>query len=293
MITPWMALVLLDTVTVATFARCFSGPGELAIVVPICLGAHLLAHLGRRVRREGRPGAGIALWILTVVLVAYVPLALVDGASFRLGFLPLTGTQHLLASQLHAGWLIFSNRVAPVSQASGLVLAAGWAAGVLALAAEALDADTTLPAIVALVPAFDVVVFTGTLGTSTGRAPELAALAALAVLVPRRHEPAPGKRTGRDGQAGGFCGAAGLRPRRHATASCQPAIAVCCRRLGTRRRHRRRRDRASRPRCDEHGVVGLARDRQRLHGERHRCARSPTRSRLDQPVRRRRRGGDR
>ena len=181
MITPWMALVLLDTVTVATFARCFSGPAELAIVLPVCIGAHLLAHLGRRLRGEGRPVAGIALWALTVLLVAYVPLALVNGASFRLGFLPLTGTQHVLGSQLHAAWLIFSNRIAPVSQAPGLVLAAGWAAGLLALAAEALDADTTLPAIVALVPAFDIVVFTGTLGTSTGRAPELAALAALAV----------------------------------------------------------------------------------------------------------------
>ena len=53
--TPWMALVLLDAVTVATFARCFNGPGELAIVVPICVGAHLLAHAARRVSRRGLP----------------------------------------------------------------------------------------------------------------------------------------------------------------------------------------------------------------------------------------------
>ena len=92
MITPWTALVLLDAVTVATFARCFSGPGELAIAVPVCVGAHLLAHLGRRLRRDGNAGGGVALWILTVVLIVYVPLALVDGSSFRFGLLPLTGT---------------------------------------------------------------------------------------------------------------------------------------------------------------------------------------------------------
>ncbi len=181
MITPWTALVLLDVVAVATFARCFSGPGELANIVPVCLGAHLIAHLGRRLRRGGNTAGGIALWALTAALVAYVPVALLDGASFRLGLLPLTGTQHVLGHQLGAAWLIFSDRVAPVAEARGLVLAAAWAGGVLAMAAEALDADTTLPAIVALVPAFDIVVFTGTLGTSTGRAPELAALAALAV----------------------------------------------------------------------------------------------------------------
>jgi transglutaminase-like putative cysteine protease len=175
-----MALVLLDAVTVATFARCFNGPGELAIVVPVCIGAHLLAHLARRVSRQGRPLGGYALWALTVVLVALVPVALVDSASFSWG-LPLGATQHVLAHQMHAAWLIFSVRIAPVTESPGLVIATAWAAGVLALAAEALDADTALPAIVALVPAFDIVVFTGTLGTPTGRAPELAAVAALAV----------------------------------------------------------------------------------------------------------------
>lgn len=178
--TPWMALVLLDAVTVATFARCFDGPGELALVVPVCVGAHLLAHLARRVSRQGHPLRGYGIWVLTLVLVAFVPIVLVDGASFAWG-LPLGGTQHVLAHQMHVAWLIFSVQVAPVTESPGLVLATAWAAGVLALAAEALDADSALPAVVALVPAFDIVVFTGTLGTPTGRAPELAALAALAV----------------------------------------------------------------------------------------------------------------
>jgi len=178
--TPWMALVLLDAVTVATFARCFNGPGELALVVPVCVGAHLLAHLARRVGRNGHSLGGYGLWALTALLVAFVPVVLVDGSTFTWG-LPLGATQHVLAHQMHVAWLIFSARVAPVTESRGLVIATAWAAGVLGLAAEALDADSALPAVVALVPAFDIVVFTGTLGTPTGRAPELAALAALAV----------------------------------------------------------------------------------------------------------------
>ena len=88
MITPWMALVLLDTVTVATFARCFSGPGELAIVVPICLGAHLLAHLGRRVRRRRAARRRYRPVDPSPWFSSHTCRSLVDGASFRLGFLP-------------------------------------------------------------------------------------------------------------------------------------------------------------------------------------------------------------
>ncbi len=62
MITPWMALVLLDAVTVASFARCFSGPGELLIAVPVCIGAHLLAHLARNVSKAGQRAGGWGLW---------------------------------------------------------------------------------------------------------------------------------------------------------------------------------------------------------------------------------------
>jgi transglutaminase-like putative cysteine protease len=178
--TPWAALVLLDAVTVATFARCFDGPGELAIVVPLCVGAHLLAHLARRLSRHDHRLGGFGLWALTVVLVAFVPVALLDSSTLSWG-LPLGLTQHVVSQQMDVAWNIFSTRIAPVSESRGLVLATAWAAGALALAAEALDADSGLPRVVALVPAFDIVVFTGTLGTATGRAPELAVLAALAV----------------------------------------------------------------------------------------------------------------
>lgn len=173
---PWLALVLLDTITVATFARCFTGPGELAYAIPVCIGAHVAARLARLVAQRGHRYYSLLTWALAIVLVALVPVLLVEGT------LPIGHAREVLGSQLHLAWHVFSYKVSPVAQVPGLVLAGAWAAGVLALAAEALDADTTLPAIVALVPAFDIVMFTGTLGTSTGRAPELAALAACAVL---------------------------------------------------------------------------------------------------------------
>ena len=175
----WISLVLVNLVTVATFARCFTGPGELVLLLPICLLSHVVARIGRIVGRTSRAG-GAAIWVVAILLVAWVPIAVFDWHSLWWG-LPLGRSQHLLAAQFHAGWATFSNRVAPVAEIPALVMAAAWASGAVALAAEALDADAALPAIVALIPAFDIVVFTGTLGTSAGRAPELAALAAFAV----------------------------------------------------------------------------------------------------------------
>ncbi len=176
----WITLVLVDLVTVATFARCFTGPGELLLLVPLCLLAHLVARAGRIVGRRTNRLLGAGIWLLAVILVAWVPIAALDWHSLSWG-LPLASSQHVLASQFHAGWAIFSNQVAPVAENRGLVIAAAWASGAVGLAAEALDADETLPAIVALIPAFDIMVFTGTLGTPTARGPELAALAAFGV----------------------------------------------------------------------------------------------------------------
>ena len=174
------ALLLVDAVAVATLARCFDGPSELLLLVPVCVLAHLLGRGARLLAADGRRGLGGLVWAVALVALAYLPVAALDGGSLSY-LIPLGPTGHLLGSQLSSAWQIFANEVSPVETQRGLVLAAAWAAGAVGLAAEALDADTALPKVVALIPAFDIVVFTGTLGTPTGRAPELAVLAALGV----------------------------------------------------------------------------------------------------------------
>lgn len=186
----WLLLALTDCVAIASLARCFKGAGELALLVPVCLAAHLFAGGGRRLagrsRRAGRSGAtsGTLLtlcgWLVALLVTGAVPLVAFDWHSFVWG-LPLSGTWHLTHSQLSSAWSIFANRVAPVAQTPGLVAAAAWASGAVAVAAEVLYADSALPAVLALVPAFDVVVFTGTLGTTSGRSVELVAVAGLSI----------------------------------------------------------------------------------------------------------------
>jgi len=176
----FVPLLLLDLVAVATFARCFTGPSELWLIVPVCAGAHLVAHGARLLSARGWKLASLGVWILTVVLVAWVPVLALDLTKVSWGF-PAGHGATVLAHQLSRAWHLFSVDVAPVSPQTGLVLAAAWASGAVAIAAEALDADRSLPALVAFVPAFDIVLFTGTLGTSTGRPLELAALGALGV----------------------------------------------------------------------------------------------------------------
>ena len=187
---PWVLLTLTDLLAIATLARCFTGAGELALALPVCGLVHVLAGGGRRLgarlarRPEGAPGRALAFssagWLLALVVAFVLPLAGLEWHTFTDG-LPLGRTWRVADGQLSVAWSIFSNKIAPVVEASGLVLVTGWAAGAMALASEVLYADAGLPAILALVPAFDVVVFTGTLGTSTGRAVELAAIAASAL----------------------------------------------------------------------------------------------------------------
>ena len=179
---PFALLTLTDVAAVATLARCFTGPGELAIAVPACLLAHLIFGGGRRlaVQKVHRGLIAAASLALAAAVTLLLPLAVLDGSSLT-GFLPLGGTWHLVHGQLSTALAIFSNKVAPVTEAPGLVLVTGWAAGAVALGSEVLYADGGLPAVLALVPAFDVVVFTGTLGTSSGRAIEVALIAALAL----------------------------------------------------------------------------------------------------------------
>ncbi|MHB1987379.1 MAG: DUF3488 and transglutaminase-like domain-containing protein [Acidimicrobiales bacterium] len=184
-VTPWLLLTATDVVAVCTLARCFSGPGEVAVAVPACVVVHLLAGGARRLPGlSAARGRGLLLgrlgWALGLLGAFALPLVAIDGHSFSFG-LPLSATWQLVGHQLGFGWSIFSHKVAPVIEAPGLVVVTGWAAGAMALASEVLYADAGLPAILALVPAFDIVVFTGTLGTSTGRAVEIAVVAGLAL----------------------------------------------------------------------------------------------------------------
>ena len=202
---PFVLLTLTDAVAMATLARCFTGPGELVVVVSACVVGHLLAGGGRRLAphlasggagaspterwRPSRTALTWAAWVLAIVIGLLMPLAIVDGYTFTWG-VPLAHTWTVVHHQLGSAWTIFSHKVAPVAEAPGLVLAAGWAGALVALASETLYADRGLPAILSLVPAFDVIVFTGTLGTATGRAIELVVLAGLALgfLTEAQHE---------------------------------------------------------------------------------------------------------
>ncbi|MGH9304199.1 MAG: DUF4129 domain-containing transglutaminase family protein [Acidimicrobiales bacterium] len=176
----FLPLVLLGAVCAASFARCFNGPGELFLLVPVCVGAHLVAQLARRVSAERSALAGAAIWVVAALLVAWVPVLVLDWGRVA-GGLPIGHGRTVLSGQLGRAWSIFSKQTAPVEQVPGLVMAAAWACGAMALATEALDGDGSLPRVVSLIPAFDIVIFTGTLGTVTGRPLELAALGALAV----------------------------------------------------------------------------------------------------------------
>ncbi|MHB8457163.1 MAG: transglutaminase family protein, partial [Acidimicrobiales bacterium] len=188
---PWLLLAGTDVVAVSMLARCFSGPGELVIALPACAVAHLLSGGGRRLSKSSEQRIDESRWdwlfsisslgwLLAILVAFFLPLAAVDGSSFTFG-LPLSHTWHLVGGQLSTAWSIFSNKIAPVVEAPGLVLVTGWAAAAVAIAAEVLYADSGLPSILALVPAFDIVVFTGTLGTPTGRAVELTLIAGFAL----------------------------------------------------------------------------------------------------------------
>lgn len=181
---PFVLLTALDLVAVATLARCFRGPGELAYALPVCLTAQLvtggLRRLGLR-RREPRRGAAIGGALVALLIVFYVPLAALEAKHLSVG-LPLSPAWHAMRIQFAEAWRVFSYRVAPVAEVPGLVLVTTWAAGLVGVAAEVLYADVGLPAVVALVPSFDVLVFVGALGTRSGRGIELAATTALAIL---------------------------------------------------------------------------------------------------------------
>ena len=106
-------LLLLDAVTVATFARCFTGPGELWLLVPVCAGAHVVAHGARMAGARGWKLASAGIWVLSVLLVAWVPLLALDASRVAYGF-PAGHGGTVLARQLSQAWHIFSVDVSPV-----------------------------------------------------------------------------------------------------------------------------------------------------------------------------------
>ena len=161
----WLALVITDVVAVSTFARCFSGPGELTAALVTLVAVHLAGLAARGgpsgIRAAARRGvtAGSARrtagkvplatrfkarwWVLAVVAAAVVPLVIVVGFGW---LIPGDATWHVLSRDLVAAWRAFSYQLAPVPELPGLVLATAWAAGGVALLAELTSAWRKAPA---------------------------------------------------------------------------------------------------------------------------------------------------
>ncbi len=213
----WLALGLTDVIAVATFARCFTGPGELTAALVSVLLAHLAGLAARggisAVRAAARasgndgtsggatkPSRGLgerdrrrfrgALWGLGVVVSVFVPIGIVLGPS--LFWSAPGGAWHAVLGDLRAGWAAFSFRVAPVPELPGLVLATAWAAGAAGLLAELIASKPRVPAAFALVPALGLYLFTSALGTNSWRVLGLASFAGSAcwylVAVVRQRE---------------------------------------------------------------------------------------------------------
>lgn len=171
------ALVLTDAVAVCAVARCFSGPGELTAALGTLAVVHLACHLAGRYPQWRR-----ALLLAGVLAAAIVPVLIVLGPS-------PAADLHNLSTDMPGAWRVLMRDVAPVPELPGLVLLAAWAAGVLALCAEALSARR-LPAIVALLPALALYLFAASVGAGSWRVLELGALAgsACCYLVLAVHE---------------------------------------------------------------------------------------------------------
>ena len=174
----WLALVLADAVAVTSMARCFTGPGELAVALVSLFAVHACTLLAVRGRGSGDRRA---LWWLVAAAVAFaVPIAWVFAPTLTYG-LPLARTWHAFGLAASRAWPVYEHRLAPVPELPGLVVCTGWAAGALAFVASALAADRFFPRFVALVPALGVYLFASTLGTPGWRVPGLALEAGAAV----------------------------------------------------------------------------------------------------------------
>ena len=215
----WLALVLVDTIAVASFARCFTGPGELTAALATLLVVHLAglaARGGASGLRAGSlrradpiagtdvgtaslgPGRGGRLarrgwWALAVVATVFLPIGIVLGSTFS-WVVPGHATWHALDKDLTAAWRAFSYQLAPVTELPGLVLATAWAAGAAGLLAELISSRRKIPAIFSLAPALGLYLFSSALGTGSWRAVDLALIAGAAcwylVAVVREREAA-------------------------------------------------------------------------------------------------------
>jgi transglutaminase-like putative cysteine protease len=165
----WAALVITDLIAVATFARCFTGPGELTAVFTTLMVVHL-AGLAARHRLLGRRGT----WrLLGAVAAVCLPIAIVLGTTF---FSRVPG--QIIVQVLRTGWATFYSKVAPVPELPGLVLATAWAAGAAGLLAEMISSQRRVPAVVGLTPAVGIYLFASGFGTGSWRVIGLGAMAA-------------------------------------------------------------------------------------------------------------------
>jgi hypothetical protein len=219
-VSSWLALVLVDTIAVASFARCFTGPGELTAALVTLLFVHLAGLAARggpsglraaaRVVGPGPadgPARGTASleagrdgpfsrgrwWVLAAVAIVFLPVGIVLGWTF-FWVVPGHATWHALDKDLAAAWHAFSYRLSPVPELPGLVLATAWAAGAAGLLAELISSRRKIPALFALAPALGLYLFAAALGTGSWRAVGLAFMAGAAcwylVAVVREHDAA-------------------------------------------------------------------------------------------------------
>jgi len=198
-VSAWLALVVTDALAVTTFARCFTGPGELTAALITLLVVHLVGLAARGgasgVREAARLGRGGTLrrdrdasdvgrrpvrrgwWALALVAAAFLPIGIVLGPT-SFWIVPGSVTWHAMSRELGAAWAAYSFKVAPVPELPGLVLATAWAAGAAAALAEMISSWRRIPAAVAVAPALGLYLVAATLGTGSWRVVGLAAIAA-------------------------------------------------------------------------------------------------------------------
>ena len=161
----WAALVITDLIAVATFARCFTGPGELTTAFTTLMIVHL-AGLASRRRLLGRRRT----WrLLGAVAAVCLPIAMVLGTTL---FSRVPG--EILVQVLRTGWATYYSKVAPVPELPGLVLATAWAAAAAGLLAEMISSAEAGSAVFALTPAVGIYLFASGFGTGSWRALGLA-----------------------------------------------------------------------------------------------------------------------